>query len=127
MKNSAGFSLIELLCALVMFVVISLGVATSTVTTIRTNRASQQKAVAVNLAHQVLECVKSQIQAGRNISAANAGQDCNPASPPAGYALSGIAVTPNPSGFSGLTRVQITISWASPLTDNVALDWLVDT
>jgi len=127
MKNNAGFSLIELLCALVIFALISLGVATSTVTTIRTNRGSQQKAVAVNLANQVLECAKSQIQAGRTISAANAGQDCNPAGLPAGYSLSGIYVEADPLDFPGLTRVQITISWASPLADHIALDWLVDT
>ena len=116
-----------MLCALLIFALVSLAVSGATVTTIRTNRANQQRGVAVNLAHQVLECVKSQIQAGRAISADNAGSDCNPAGPPAGYTISGVAVTPNPSGFDGLTRVQITISWRSPLSDRLAFDWLVDT
>jgi prepilin-type N-terminal cleavage/methylation domain-containing protein len=124
---STGFSLVELLVALIVFSIIAVGVLHSTVTTFQTNRDSQQQAVAVNLAHQVLECVKSQIRAGRNIDIGNAGQDCNPAGAPAGYTLAGVTVTPNPSGFDGLTRIQLTISWRSPLPDSIAFDWLVDT
>jgi prepilin-type N-terminal cleavage/methylation domain-containing protein len=126
MRSTAGFSLVELLSSLVVFSVVSLGVATSSVTTVRTTRASQQKAVAVNLAHQVLECVKSQIQAGRTINPSNAGQDCTSSAPPAGYTFSDVAVTSNPAGFPGLTRVQMTISWRSPLPGSLPFDWLVD-
>lgn len=126
-RATAGFSLIELLVAILIFTVIAIGVTHSTVTAVQTSRDSQRQAVAVNLAHQLLECVKSQVRAGRTIDAANAGQDCNPAGAPAGYVLSGIIVTPDPTGFAGLTRVQMTISWQSPLPDQIAFDWLVDT
>jgi Tfp pilus assembly protein PilV len=119
--------MIEVLCSILIFAVISLGIISSTVTTIRTNRANQRKAVAVNLAHQVLECVQSQIDAGRAIDAANAGADCNPAGAPAGYTL----VVPPPSAgtgaFADMTRVQVTISWRSPLPDRIRLDSYVDT
>jgi prepilin-type N-terminal cleavage/methylation domain-containing protein len=122
-----GFSLIEILVALVVFSVVAFGVAQATLTSIRTNRESQQKAVAVNLAHQVLECVRSQVRAGRPISLANAGQDCNPAGAPAGYTLSNLEIEANPTGFEGLTRVRIMISWQSPLPGRIDFQWLVDT
>src|SRR5919108_3516270 len=85
LSRSDGFSSVEVLTSMLVFALVSLGISSSTVTSILTNRASQQKGVAVNLAHQSLECVKSQIQAGRTMSAANAGADCNPVGAPAGY------------------------------------------
>ena len=110
-----------------IFAVVSLGISSSTVTSILTNRASQQKGVAVNLAHQSLECVKSQIQAGRTMSAANAGADCNPVGAPAGYTLAVPAVTAGTGTFKGMTRVQVTISWRSPKPDSIVLDSYLDT
>ena len=127
LARNAGFSSIELLSSMCIFAVVSLGVTSSTVTAVQTNRASQQKAVAVNLAHQALECMKSQIQSGRSITAANAGGDCNPAGAPAGYTLTVPAATPGTGAYAGMTRVQITISWRSPKPDFILLDSYLDT
>lgn len=126
-SRAAGFSSIEVLTSMVVFSMISLGITSSTLTSIQTNRASQQKAVAINLAHQSLECVKSQIQAGRSITAANAGVDCNPSGAPAGYTLTVPAAAAGTAAFAGMTRVQVTISWASPKPDSVSLDSYLDT
>ena len=127
MPRNGGFSSIELLSSMCIFAVVSLGVTSSTITAVQTNRASQSKTIAVNLAHQALECAKSQIQAGRAISAANAGADCNPAGAPADYTLSVPAASAGTGEFVGMTRVRVTISWRSPLPDRVVLDTYVDT
>jgi hypothetical protein len=127
LSSAGGFSSIEVLSSMFVFAVVSLGVASSTVTAVQTNRASQQKAVAVNLAHQALECMKSQIHAGRSLTAANAGGDCNPAGAPAGYTLTVPAATAGTGAYAGMTRVQITISWRSPKPDFVLLDSYLDT
>ncbi len=127
LPRNGGFSSIELLSSMFIFAVVSLGVTSSTVTAVQTNRASQQKAVAVNLAHQALECMKSQIQAGRSITAANAGGDCNPAGAPAGYVLTVPQPTAGAGAYTGMTRVQITIAWRSPKPDFILLDSYLDT
>ena len=127
LPHSRGFSTIELISSMFLFAVVSLGVTSSTITAVQTNRASQSKTTAVNLAHQALECVKSQIHAGRTINAANAGSDCNPAGASAGYALSVPAPTAGTGDFVGMTRVQVTISWKSPLPDRIMLDTYLDT
>jgi prepilin-type N-terminal cleavage/methylation domain-containing protein len=121
-----GFSLVELLVALIVFSIIMLGIASSSALSTRTNRDSQRQAVAVNLAHQVLECVKSQIQAGRTSAFASALTDCNPSSVPAGFTISGVTATPD-SPIASMTRIQITIQWTSPQADLITFDWLVDT
>jgi Tfp pilus assembly protein PilV len=127
LSSVGGFSSIELLSSMFIFAVVSLGVTSSTVTAVQTNRASQQKAVAVNLAHQALEFMKSQIQAGRSITAANAGGDCNPAGAPAGYALTVPEAAAGTGAYEDMTRVQITISWTSPKPDFILLDSYLDT
>lgn len=127
LTQNGGFSSVEALCSMLVFAVVSLGITSSTVTAIQTNRASQQKAVAVNLAHQSLECVKSQIHAGRAMTASNAGSDCNPVGAPAGYTLTVPATTAGTGAFVGMTRVQITISWRSPQPDFIRLDSYLDT
>ena len=121
-----GFSLVELLVALVVFAIIMLGVASSTALATRVNRDSQRQAVAVNLAHQVLECVKAQIQAGRTSAFASALTDCNPSSVPPGFTISSVTATPN-SPITSMTRIQITIQWTTPQADLITFDWLVDT
>ena len=128
--TEGGFSLIELLCALVLFAIVTLGVANSTLQATRSNRDSQRKAVAVNLGHQVLECAKAQYQAGRPISLRtgtqhNAGVDCNPATTFADFTLSNVTV--DTATWTGLTRIVVTISWTSPMPDQITLDTLVDT
>lgn len=126
-REDGGFSSVESLVSMLVFAVISLGITNSTMTSVRTNRASERKAVAVNLGHQVLACVKSQVEAGRPIDASNAGVDCNPAGAPAGYTLSIPAPTAGTGEFAGMTRVQATISWRSPLPDRIRLDSYIDT
>ena len=126
-SGSGGFSSVEVLTSMLVFAVVSLGIASSSVTAIQTNRASQRKAVAVNLAHQSLECVKSQIQAGRSITAANAGADCNPSGAPGGYTLNVPAASQGSGAFTGMTRLQVTISWRSPQPDSVSIDTYLDT
>jgi prepilin-type N-terminal cleavage/methylation domain-containing protein len=125
-SSAKGFSLIELLCALILFAIVTLGIANSTLTATRTNRDNERQAVAVNLAHQVLECVKAQIQANR-VNAGNPMSDCNPAGAPAGYAVSTPSLTPGTGTYLGMTRILVTISWTSPLPDSVTLDTHVDT
>ena len=127
LPRNGGFSSIELLSSMFIFAVVSLGVTSSTVTAVQTNRASQQKAVAVNLAHQALECVKSQIQAGRPITAVNAGGDCTLAGAPAGYTLTVPTASAGTGAYTGMTRVQITIAWRSPKPDFILLDSYLDT
>lgn len=124
--SERGFSLIELLSALLLFAIVMLGVANSTIMATRTNRDSERQAVAVNLAHQVLECVKAQIQANR-VNAGNPMSDCNPAGAPAGYTVSTPALTAGTGSYVGMTRILVTISWTSPLPDSVTLDTHVDT
>lgn len=126
MPRDDGFSSVEILVSMLVLAVVSLGITNSTMTSIQTNRASQRKAVAVNLGHQVLECVKSQIEAGRPIDASNAGVDCNPSGAPAGYTLVIPAPIDGTGAFAGMTRVQATISWTSPLPDRIRLDSYVD-
>ena len=127
LSQQRGFSSVEVLTSMVVFAVVSLGVASSTLTATQTNRASQRKAVAVNLAHQALECVKSQLHAGRTMNLANAGVDCNPSGAPADYTLTVPAPTAGTGAFAGMTRVQIRIAWRSPLRDFVELDSYLDT
>lgn len=122
-----GFSLIEILIALLMFTIIAVGVTHSTLTTTQANREAQRQGVAVNVAHQVLECVKSQLRAGRTININAAGQDCNPVGVPAGFTIADVAVTPGTGAFAGLTQVRIRISWRTPLPDSILFDWMVDT
>lgn len=127
LTRADGFSSVETLASMVVIAIVSLGVTSSTLTSIQTNRASQQKAVAVNLGHQVLECVRSQIEAGRPLDPSNAGADCNPAGAPAGYTLSIPAPTAGSGAFAGMTHIQATISWASPLPGRVRVDSYLDT
>ena len=127
LPRNGGFSSIELLSSMCVFAVVSLGVTSSTITAVQTNRASQSKTIAVNLAHQALECVKSQIQAGRTLSAANAGADCNPTPTSPDYTLTVPAPSAGTGDFVGMTRVRVTISWRSPLPDRIVLDTYLDT
>lgn len=127
LTRNGGFSTIDVLVSTIVFAIVSLGVTSSTLTAIQTSRASQQKAVAINLGHQVLECVKSQLEAGRPINPANAGQDCNPSGAPAGYVVAVPAPSAGTGAFTGMTRLQTTISWRSPLPDQIELDSYIDT
>ena len=112
-SRSDGFSSVETLASMVVLAVVSLGVTSSTLTSIQTN--------------QVLECVRSQIAAGRPLNAANAGADCNPAGAPTGYVLSIAQPAAGTGAFAGMTRIQATISWASPLPGRVRVDSYLDT
>ena len=117
-------SLIEILVAMLIFTIIAVGIASATLTSNRTNRSSERKARAVNLAHQVLECAKSQYSVGLTVT----GTGCNPTAPStAGFTITGPIATPNPGGFPGMTQLQITVAWASPVPDRVTLDTLIDT
>lgn len=56
--SSRGFSLIELLVAILIFAVVALAISGSTLQAARQNRVSEAQAVATSIAQSVLECLR---------------------------------------------------------------------
>lgn len=100
-RDKRGFSLVEILVALVIISFVVLGFTAATITVIQSNEISQNYTVATTLAQDIVETLKSGTLALAD------GSGCN--LPTTGFTCSW-TVTAN-SPLAGVTEVAVTISW----------------
>jgi Tfp pilus assembly protein PilV len=111
-KKNEGFTLVEILIAVTIFVFAVLGLAIGTVSVIRSNQTSHLRASAVNLAQARLEELRAMT------STAFSGLSCPSSTPCSDNAVaSGVTftrqwwITAN-SPVAGVNRIDVTVNWS---------------
>ncbi len=113
----AGFTLIEILVAMVVFAIASLGLAMGVTSVMRSNQRSYLASIATNLAQDKLEDLKA-----RPASVSTCMTDCDTPKPK----TDGVEFTRTWQVFSnspttGVKRIDVTVQWTDHTTHNVAI------
>jgi prepilin-type N-terminal cleavage/methylation domain-containing protein len=115
MRNSAGFTLVEILVSVTIFAFAVLGLAIGTVTLTRTNADSHRRAAAVNIAQARFEELKSMNRTTLNalvgVCTTSSSTGCGDT-----YSTSGVTYnrrwwfTSN-SPLAGVNRIDVKVDW----------------
>ena len=113
----AGFTLIEILVAMAVFAIASLGLAIGVTSVIRANQRSYLASIATNLAQDKLEELKA-----RPASVGTCMTDCETPKPK----TDGVEFTRTwevwpATPTTGVKRIDVTVQWTDHTTHNVAI------
>ncbi len=107
-KRVAGFTLIEILAAMAVFAISSLGLAIGVASVIRSNQRSYLAAIATNLAQDKLEELKAKSPA--NVTPCTGGCE-NPKPKTNGVEFTRTWQVVNNSPANGVKRIDVTVEW----------------
>ncbi len=115
-RGIAGFTLIEVLAAMVVFAIASLGLAVGVASVIRSNQRSYLASVATNLAQDKLEELKA-LPASVGPCTANNCDDPKPKTDGVEFTRTWEVwpATPTP----GVKRIDVTVQWSDHTSHNV--------
>ena len=113
-----GISLLEVLAGITLFAVVSVGLATTTISTIQANTASREMTTAAALIHDKMEDIRA-LDVSANPADLTAGTHQDPANPltPLGaaggtFTRSWVVTSNSPS--LNISRVEVTVSFKTP-------------
>jgi type IV pilus assembly protein PilV len=114
-----GFTVVEVLVAMVIFAIAILGLAIGATTVMQANQTSLHTTIATNLAQDRLEELKSRTPANINTTG----------SPENNIPISGVpvkfnrswTVTPNCNSVSGLICIAVTVDWTDYSSHSVVI------
>src|SRR4051812_22989152 len=107
MKGNQGFTLLEVMVAMVIFSIASLGIACLQVGTIQANAFAKRRTIALNFAQDKVEKVRS-------------GQACSGSQLTYG-ALNFSLACVTASGPNNTQNVTVTVSWSDPTLQSVQI------
>jgi prepilin-type N-terminal cleavage/methylation domain-containing protein len=114
---SAGFSLIELLVAMLIGMTVVLGFAGSSLAVMRANRISEKESHAAAVAQAALASLTADHAAGAALAAGSSSGEFNVA-----WSMPAIAGVP-----AGVTVVRVVVSWQTPAPGSLTFDTALDT
>ena len=117
-RGIAGFTLIEVLAAMAVFAIASLGLAVGVASVIRSNQRSYLASVATNLAQDKLEELKAMSPA--NVTFCNSNCDTSvPTTNGVEFIRTWDVVDSSP--VTGVKRIDVTVEWTDHTTHNVTI------
>lgn len=122
-STTAGFSLIEILIAMVIFAIAVLGLAAGTASVIQANQKSYLRTAAINLAQTQLEQLKG-MSAGAFASVfPPASCPCSDTDNPvsAGKSFNRTWVVTYNSPIAGVNRIDVTVTWTDYANQTVVV------
>ncbi len=117
-KRVAGFTLIEVLVAMVVFAISSLGLAIGVTSVIRSNQRNYLAAIATNLAQDKLEELKAKSPA--NVTPCPENCD-NPKPKTNGVEFTRTWQVVNNSPVAGVKQIDVTVEWSDHTSHNVKI------
>ncbi len=115
-RGIAGFTLIEVLAAMAVFAIASLGLAVGVASVIRSNQRSYLASVATNLAQDKLEELKAKSPA--NVTPCTENCD-NPKPKTNGVEFTRTWQVVNNSPVAGVKQIDVTVQWSDHTSHNV--------
>jgi Tfp pilus assembly protein PilV len=110
-KKNEGFTLVEILIAVTIFVFAVLGLAIGTVSVIRTNQNSHLRASAVNLAQARLEELRAMTSVAFSALSCPTSTPCSDNAVASGVTFTRQwSITTN-SPVAGVNRIDVSINW----------------
>ncbi len=117
-KRVAGFTLIEVLVAMVVFAISSLGLAIGVTSVIRSNQRSYLASIATNLAQDKLEELKAMSPV--NVISCNSNCD-NPVPTTDGVEFTRTWQVVNNSPTAGVKQIDVTVEWNDHTTHSFTI------
>ncbi len=117
-KVIAGFTLIEILVAMVVFAIASLGLAIGVTSVMRSNQRSYLGSVATNLAQDKLEELKAMSPV--NVISCNSNCD-TPVPTTDGVEFTRTWNVVNGSPVTGVMQIDVTVQWEDHTTHNFTI------
>ncbi len=117
-RGIAGFTLVEVLAAMAVFAIASLGLAVGVASVIRSNQRSYLASVATNLAQDKLEELKAKSPA--NVTPCPENCD-NPKPKTNGVEFTRTWQVVNNSPVAGVKQIDVTVEWSDHTSHNVKI------
>ncbi len=117
-RGIAGFTLVEVLAAMAVFAIASLGLAVGVASVIRSNQRSYLASVATNLAQDKLEELKATSPA--NVTPCTENCD-NPKPKTNGVEFTRTWQVVNNSPVAGVKQIDVTVEWSDHTSHNVKI------
>jgi len=115
-RGIAGFTLVEILVAMVVFAIASLGLAVGVASVIRSNQRSYLASVATNLAQDKLEELKA--KSPGNVTFCDSGCDV-PELETNGVVFDRTWDSESSSPVTGVKRIDVTVEWSDHTSHKV--------
>ncbi len=118
-KVIAGFTLIEILVAMVVFAIASLGLAMGVTSVMRSNQRSYLASIATNLAQDKLEELKAMSPV--NVISCNSNCDNNSVPTTDGVEFTRTWNVVDNSPVTGVKQIDVTVQWEDHTTHNFTI------